>query len=226
MKVLGLDLGLDLGWTVLDFTTPSIAPMFVATGIIEIGTNALMAKPRVTKAGTQTHERIVTDNDLEFATKAIDSLISQYIPGKEFGEGFGLVCAERIKKVAARENFGPDMATNLCLAENIGGIPRGLCFSRGVQFMTCTAGEARRSIVGKRNASDSEIGQIIGSLVKGWPKRSNADKRDAGFVALHCYRVSRTKVNVEQVGGGCRLAQFHKFIRADVRCSCGHEGTA
>lgn len=224
MIVMGLDLGLDLGWTVLDFVNLSNKPKFVSTGIIEIGTSVLMAKPRVTKAGTQTHERIVTDKDLEFATKAIDELIGRYIPDPKAESG--LVCAERVKKVAARENFGPDMATNLCLAENIGGIPRGLCFARGVQFMTCTAGEARRSIVGKRNASDSEIGQIIGALVDDWPKRSNADKRDAGLVALHCYRLSRNKANVGEVGGACRLEQMHKFIRAEVRCSCGYIGTA
>lgn len=97
--------------------------------------------------------------------------------------------------------YSLERSRDLIETARVGGVIAGIAGSLRIEIDTATASEWRRAIVGKGNASDKLIGQVIPRQIKGWPSRSNNHERDAAGVALFIGRRSFWRGTVRKAVG-------------------------
>lgn len=122
-----------------------------------------------------------------------------------------LVCIERPsgfypseKMLVAGGGKLASVTSGLLVAAWVGGEVAGRCAAAALRVIPVACPAARRSIgvkIGGRPRKgqpkpptvDQQIAKLVPLLVRGWPKRSSVDSRDAAVAALFGYQVARAE---------------------------------
>lgn len=155
MRIIGIDT--PRGWTILDVAAPGAASL-VALGTLD--------------AGREAAEMVELVDRYNIERVAIEAPLQPYIGGRAADGGPGVRRA---------------IVTSLLGVARLAGRLEGRAEALG---LPCSYDDAAavRSTLGVRGkgetAIDRDVARIVSLRVRGWPKVSNVDERDAAMVAL------------------------------------------
>ena len=98
-------------------------------------------------------------------------------------DGADVVGCEKLEGVTYPAK-GPGIVSALIASSYVAGLVSGIAAARGIRCIDMPAVQWRRIVIGKPNANDALVKDVVHRLVIGLPKRTNVHVRDALGVAL------------------------------------------